>query len=293
MKKTILLALLLAPLPAAAQGGRPPAPAASLGTSFSYASPDGLITRRAGLSGEAALGEIAGLKLRLAVEGAHLRSLGSDHFPEELYKTDLRLSAEDKKTRLGLNLGSSSDRPFHSPSETDLGITFSRTFSEKGPHAWLWGFNYSTRRSFLRGMPFPFIGYRYVTQDLTIIAPFLARWQASKKVSFSASMQPPKYFRLAAVWRPLPFVSAELEGGTALEQFLPAGRPDKGEAFYYETSYLTLKPSVYVTRRLQLTPSLGWQFRSSHYTGSSYDDHRGRTRLPGGPMFSLAAKHDF
>ena len=53
MKKALLLALLLSPLPAAAQGGRPPAPAASVTAAFNYATPDGLISRRAGLLGEA------------------------------------------------------------------------------------------------------------------------------------------------------------------------------------------------------------------------------------------------
>jgi hypothetical protein len=293
MKNRILLLLLLAAPAAASAQGRPAAPAASLGMNFSYASPDGLITRRAGVNGEAGLGEAAGLKLRLSAAAEHLRGLGGTPFPAELYKTGLRLTAENRRDRLALSLESNSDRPYHSPSETDLGFTFTRTFSEKGPHAWLWGLNYSTRRTFLRSMPFPFIGYRYVTERLTIVAPFMARWQASKKISFSATLQPPKYFRLAAAWRPLPFVNAELEGGTALEQFLPAGRPDKSEAFYYETSYVTLKPSVNFSRALQLTPSLGWQLKSSHYTGSSYDDHRGRTRLPGGPSFGLAVKYDF
>ncbi len=287
-----LAVLALCPAGAAAQG-RPPAPAASLGTSISYASPDGLITRRAGVNGEAALGRAAGLALRLSASAEHLRGLGGTPFPEELYKTGLRLTAESKRDRLLLGVESNSDRPYHSPAETDLGLTYSRTFSEKGPHAWLWGFTYSTRRSFLRGMPFPFIGYRYVTEKVTIIAPFMARWQAAKKLSFSASLQPPKYFRLAAAWRPLPFASAELEGGTALEQYLLSGRPDKGEAFYYEISYLTLKPSVYLSRRLQVTPSLGWQFKSSHYTGTRYDDRNARTRLPGGPLLSFAAKYDF
>lgn len=292
MKTAAILLLLALPLPAAAQG-RPPAPAASLGTSFSYAAPDGLMTRRAGLNGEAALGAAAGLKFRLSAAAEHLRGLGGDPFPGELYKTALRLTAEDRRHRLALALESNSDRPFHSASETDLGFTFSRAFGERGPHSWLWGVNYSSRRSFLRGMPFPFLGYSYVTERLTIVAPFMARWRASKKISLSASLQPPKYFRLAASWRPLPFASAELEGGTALEQFLPAGRPDKGEAFYYETSYVALKPSVHLSRGLQLTPSLGWQLKSSHYTGSSYDDRRGRTSLPGGPSLGLAVKYDF
>lgn len=280
------------PLSAAAQPG-PPKPAAALGASFAYAAPDGLISRRTGVSGEAALGSAAGFSLRASADLAHLRNISAGYFPGELYKAGFGLTAENKGTRLALSLHSNSDRPFNSPSETDLGLTFSSTFSEKNGSAWMWGMNYSTRRSFMRGMPLPFISYRYTSKDFMFMLPFMARWQASRTLALSASYQPVKYFKLGLNWRPLPFFRAELEGGTALEQFLPAGRGDKSQALFYEASYVSLKPSLHLSRRFEITPALGWQFSGLYYTGARYDDYKAKTRLHGGPTCGLSAKYNF
>ena len=298
----------LLPLSAAAQGRppdtgataasgpaalRPPKPAASLGASFSYAAPAGLISRRTGVSGETALGTAAGFSLRAAADLAHLRNIAAGDFPGELYRVGLKLTAEKGETRLALNLNSNSDRPFHSPSETDLGLNFMALLSENNGSAWLWGLNYSTRRSFLRGMPLPFITYRYTSRNLMVALPFIIRWQAGRTLALSASYVPVKYFKAGLSWRPRPFLRAELEGGTALEQFLPAGRSDKGRALFYEASYLSLKPSLAFSRNFEITPALGWQFGGLYYTGGRYDEYIGKTRLRGGPSFGLSTKYSF
>jgi len=272
---------------------RPPKPGTSLGASFSYAAPDGLISRRTGVSGETALGSTGGFSVRAAADLAHLRSVGAGYFPGELYRTGLKLTAERGETRLAVNLNSNSDRPFHSPSETDLGFNFSALLSENNGSAWLWGLNYSTRRSFLRGMPLPFITYRYTSRNLMIALPFLVRWQASRTLAVSASYLPVKSFKAGLSWRPLPFFRAELEGGTALEQFLPAGRSDKSQALFYQASYVSLKPSISFSRNLEITPGLGWQFSGLYYTGARYDEYKAKTRLRGGPSFGLSTKYSF
>lgn len=291
MNLSLALCLLL-PTAAAAQGG-PPKPAATLGASLSYAAPEGLISRRTGFSSEAALGETAGFSLRAAADLEHLRNLAVGYFPGKLYKAGFKLTAEKGDTRLALNLNSNSDRPFNSPSETDLGLTFTALLSENNGSAWLWGLNYSSRRPFLRGMPLPFITYRYTSKTLMVALPFMVRWQASKTLALSASYQPVKYFKAGLSWRPLPFFRAELEGGTALEQFLPAGRKDKSQALYYEASYISLKPSLSFSRAFELTPALGWQFTGLYYTGARYDDYKAKTRLRGGPTLGLSAKYNF
>ena len=291
LRLTAALGFLL-PLSAAAQSG-PPKPAAALDVSFSRSAPEGLISRRTGLSGEAALGSAAGFSLRASADLAHLRNIEGGYFPGELYKAGFGLTAENKKIRLAVNLNSNSDRPFNSPSETDLGFTFSKTFAESKGSAWLWGLNYSTRRSFMRGMPIPFITYRYTSRNFMFALPFLARWQASSTLALSASYQPVKYFKAGLNWRPLPFFRADLEGGIALEQFLPAGRSDKSQALFYEASYVSLKPSLAFSRGFELTPALGWQFSGLYYTGARYDDYKAKTRLRGGPALGLAAKYNF
>lgn len=291
MKLKLALCFLL-PVSAYAQGG-PPKPAASLGASFAYSSPEGLISRRTGVTGEAGLGQAAGFDLRAAADLAHLRGISAGYFPGELYRVGLRLTAEKKETRLTVTLNSNSDRPFNSPSETDLGFNFSALLSENNGSAWLWGLNYSTRRSFARGMPLPFITYRYASKNLTLFLPFIVRWQASETLSVSASYQPVKYFKAGLNWRPLPFFRAELEGGVALEQYLPAGRSDKSQALFYEASYVSLKPSVFLSRNFELTQAVGWQFRGLYYTGARYDDYKAKTRLRGGPSVGLSAKYSF
>ena len=292
MVKLKLALCFLLPAAAAAQSG-PPKPAASLGASFSYSSPEGLISRRTGVTGEAALGSASGFALRASADLAHLRGISAGYFPGELYRVGLRLTAEKTDTRLALTLNSNSDRPFNSPSETDLGFNFPALLSENNGSAWLWGLNYSTRRSFARGLPLPFITYRYTSKNLTLLLPFMLRWQASRTLSVSASYQPVKYFKAGLNWRPLPFFRAELEGGIALEQYLPAGRSDKSQALFYEASYISLKPSIALSRGFELTQSVGWQFRGLYYTGARYDDYKAKTRLRGGPTLGLAAKYSF
>lgn len=290
------LFILLAPAALAAQGvaaGRPPKPAFSAEAALNCAAPDGLASRRSELKTEAALGKAGGLELRASASGAHIRSRADGYFPPELYKTGLTLSAEDARTRAWVTLNSNSDRPYHSPSETDLGIHFTRTFRESGPHAWYYGLMYSTRRSFLRGVPLPFAGYRYTTRDFQFVLPFLARWQVSRTVALSASYQPVKYYRVSASWRPVPFAGAALEAGKSLDQYFTAGRPHKEEALYTETNFAALKPDMAVSKRLKLAAELGWQWRGRYYTGKAYDDHHSKVRTGSGGVAGLSAKYSF
>jgi len=273
--------------------GRPAKPAAALSLYTAYAAPEGLISRRTGAAGEAALGKAAGVALRATADLAHIRSLGGGYFPGELYRAAFGLSAEKGRTRLAVNLNSNSDRPFNSPSETDLGFTFTHDLPDGGRSTWLLGVNYSTRRSFLRGVPLPFLGYRYATKDLTLVLPFLVRWQATRRLAFSASYQPVKYFKAGLNWRPRPYFRADLEGGLALEQFLPAGRSDKSEELFYQTAYLTLKPVVSLSSKFEVTPALGWQFSGLYYRGARYDEFKDKVRLRGGPTCGLSAKYAF
>lgn len=300
MTKALITAFLLAlPQLAAAQAqpltaeGRPKKPRAALSAVYSHSSLANMKVTRAGARGEALLGRAGTLELRAIAEASRINTHSSGYFPSQLYKTGFTITAENKATRLAVNLNSNSDEPFYSPSETDLGFNFSRTFSERGAHAWLFGLIYSTRRSYARSLPLPFITYRYASKDLFLLFPFMLRWQASAEISFTASYQPVKYYRLSANWRPAPFFNATLEGGTTLEQFLLAGRPVKGEALYHETSFLLLKPEFYLSRRLRLGAELGWQFSGAYYTGRAYDDHRNRTSAGSGRRAGLAAGYSF
>lgn len=286
-----LLCLLTLAAPAAAQFGGPPETA--LGTAF-LSSDDKLALRRTSLNGGAMLGTAGAFKLNLNGSLTHIQSSASNYFPGELYRTALNLSANDHGLRLAMMLNSDSDKPYYSAKETDLGFNVMKELPEPGTRGlWMLGLNYSSRRSFLRGIPIPYVSYKYAGEKLMIVLPFMLRWQAGKELAFSASWQPVKYYKLGVNWRPGKIFSADLEGGTGLEQYLVARRTDKGDSLYLETSYITLKPALRLSRRLELGASLGWQFSGRYYTGHRYDEYHYKHRTGGGGIGGVSLKYVF
>ncbi|HBE88028.1 MAG TPA: hypothetical protein DDW67_02680, partial [Elusimicrobia bacterium] len=275
-----LLALLAAP--AAAQWGGPPEPGSSAKTSFSIAGGD-LRERRSGLETSVALGKAGAYAFSLSGGLEHMNTSGRGYFPGELYKASLGLSARNGGVSFSLGARSDSDRPYNSSSETDLGFNFTRELGKNGSRGvWLAGLNYSSRRSFLRGLPVPFVSYRYISEKWTVFVPFMVQWRPGGDMSYSFRWRPVRYFSLAAAWRPPGPFGAELEGGIGLEQFLLAGRPDTGDSLYLETPFIAFKPSMRLPGRFTLTAEAGWHFDGRYYTGRKYDDHGLQTDIDGG-----------
>lgn len=286
-----LLCLLALAAPAAAQFSGPPETA--LTAAFTNTD-DILMMRRSSLNGGAMLGNVGIFKLNLNANLTHIQSSASGYFPGEIYRTGLNLNASDHGLRLAAILNSDSDKPYHSAKETDLGFNIMKELPEPGTRGvWMLGLNYSTRRSFLRGIPIPYISYKYASENLMIALPFILRWQAGKELAFSAMWQPVKYYKLGVNWRPNKVFSADLEGGTSLEQYLVARRTDKGDSLYLETSYLTLKPALKLSRHLELGASLGWQFSGRYYTGRRYDEYHYKHRTGSGGISGLSLKYTF
>ncbi len=277
--------------PSAAQFGPPPGPYAA--AAFTYTGGE-LCQSVSRVSAESPLGRPAGIALSAAASAARMDYCANGYFPGTLYKDDLRLTARRGPDSATVTLTSASDEPFHSPSETDLGINLSRELSEPGARGvWTLGVNYATRRAFLRSMPMPYLGYRYSYDGLSFMLPFMVRWQFAEKLAFSASWQPVKYYKLGLNWKPSETFRADLEGGTGLDQFLPAGRPDKSEALYLQTSSVALKPAVRLSPAAELGAELGWRFKGMYYMGSRYDEYRERRRFNGGASAGLSFKYSF
>lgn len=293
--KKVLAALLISLLPAAAaaQWGGPPERGTSATPSFSIDGGD-LHARRSGLHTSVAMGASGGYAFSLAGGLEHIRTSGSGYFPGELYKASLGFSAVNGGVSFSLGARSDSDRPYNSSSETDLGFNFTRELGADGARGmWLAGLNYSSRRSFLRGAPIPFVSYRYLSAKWTVFVPFMVQWRPGGDMSYSFRWQPVKYFRLAAAWRPPGPFSAELEGGIGLEQFLLADRPDTGDALYLETPFIAFKPSMRLPGRVLLTAEAGWQFDGRYYTGRNYNDYGLSTDVDDGAFAGLSLKKTF
>jgi hypothetical protein len=253
-----------------------------------------LDSRSQTLSAGVPLGSAGGFSLRAGAGATRLETSGSGYFPGELYKTGFSLNAQEDGLRAGLTLNSDSDKPFYSRYETSLGFNLTKELPDGSAHGvWLLGLNYSTRRAFWRAVPMPFISYRYVSDKVTLLLPFMVLWRPQKDLSFSASWQPVKYYRLAMSWKASRILTAELEGGNGLEQFFLSGRADRSSALYLQTTHLTLKPVFAVSKHLDLTPSAGWQFRGLYYTGDRYDDYHDKVSVKGGAVFGLSAKYLF
>jgi len=292
-KNLLAAALILLPsADAAAQWGEPPA-GTSVEPSVSLAGGD-LHPRRSGVRTAVLLGRAGGYAFHLSGGLEHIGTSGHGYFPDELYKASLGFSAVDGGISFSLGARSDSDRPYNSSSETDLGFNFTKELGKNGARGvWLAGLNYSSRRSFMRGLPVPFLSYRYISDKWTFFAPFMVQWRPGGDMHYSFRWKPVKYFSLTAAWRPPGPFAAELEGGVGLEQFLLADRPDTGDSLYLETPYLVFRPSLRLPGRFTLTAEAGWQFDGRYYTGSDYNDLGLKTDVDGGAYAGLSLKKAF
>jgi len=190
MKTLTLALLLLLPSLAAAQGrGRPPAED-HLQLSSDFSGRDGFDSRSAGLRAAFGLGQAGGYALSGSAGVEQHRTWTRGWFPGEVYDTSFGLRAAGRKWTFGAGARSNSDRPFNSPSETDLNLDASTVLRRRGPHSVLFGVNYSSRRSFLKGVPFPYLSYSYTGERLTVFFPFALRWKISEASSLQASYVP-------------------------------------------------------------------------------------------------------
>ncbi len=293
MKKIALLMLLCLPLSAASQGrGRQQAPD-NLSVASSFSGRDGFDSRSAGFASAFSLGRLGGYAFGAAAAAEHRRTWTAGDFPAELYETSLGLRAAGKKWSFGAGVKSNSDRPYHSPSETDLTLDAVTTFRRSGPHSFLFGVNYSSRRSFLRGVPFPFISYSYTSERLTVFFPFSLKWKTSERGELAATYFPPKYFSLGYSQKVSGALALELSGGLQLSQYQLAGRPDKDYSLFLEQPHAGLATRVTPAAGLELSLRTAWGFRGRYFSGRQYDDHRARTRVGAGPLIGLNLKKIF
>lgn len=300
--RTAALILLLAALPAAAAAQALYAPdgpgQADAGRSWvfagaGYSDAENLAARTARAAARAGLGEAAGCKLSLEAGFSAGRIIKDGWLPGELYDAGLRLSARGKKNFFTAGLRSASDRPFHSAHETDVSLNAARTVSRSGPHSFSAGLAYSSRRSFARNIPFPYVSYNYQSEKLTFRLPFAVSWRPAPDYEFSASYMPPKYFQAAAAWKASPELTLKAEYILTAAQYDLAGRPDKKYSVFIEQPAAGLRTSYKTSGNYTLFLYTGWSLGGRYYRGKTYDDYRDKTHIRGAPAVSLGAARLF
>ncbi|MDA8242643.1 MAG: hypothetical protein M0025_00785 [Elusimicrobia bacterium] len=285
----LLLALLL-PAGAAAQGLGPGAdpyradirrPFVAAGAGYSDA--EGLRHRSARVSGNAVLRP--GLTLEAGFSDH--RILRDGWLPGELYTADLRLNARTRRYAFSAGVRSSSDRLFYSASETDLSLNAAKVLSAEGRHRLSFGLAYSSRRSFARGYPFPYLLYTYRTETLVFNLPFSALWRPSPDYEVSASYMPPKYCKLGLARRLTAEVKLGAEYSFSALQYDLAHRQDKSASTYIEQRSAGLTADYAPAGDYRLAAWAGWALRGRYYDGRTYDEHRDAVTTRPGPALAL------
>lgn len=293
MKKIFLLAVLLLPSPAAAQGrGRPPE-RDQLTLNLSFSGRQGFDSRSAGFRSAFGLGGAGGFAFSGTAGGMHTRVWDRGYFPGEVYDSDLGAAARGKDWNFSAGARSNSDRPFNSLAETDLNLDASRSVSRRGPHTVLLGLNYSSRRSFLRGLPLPYLSYSYNTERLNLFFPFAVKWRPADGGEFSATYFPPRYFTAAYRQKLGSLFALSLQGGLQLNQYLLAGRPDKDLSLFLEQPYAGLRAELIPEKEWAVSLWTCWSFRGRYFTGKQYDDHHDTVRIGAGPAATLSLRRLF
>lgn len=290
----LLLLLLLLPAAAAAQGRRGPGRQPDqLTVASSFSGRENFDSRSAGLSGNSGLGKAGAYSFSGSAGLTQHRIWTRGPFPGELYDAHLGLKAAGPKWSFGAGARSNSDRPYASVHETDLSLDASTTLRRRGPHTLLFGVNYSSRRSFFRGIPFPYLAYSYVTEKLQLFFPFSLKWKISESSELAAAYLPPRGFNLAVSRKVSRTLSLELAGGLRASQYLLADRPDNDDILFLERPYAELKVSVTPRGWPELELTAGHGFEGRYFTGRQYDEHHDKVNVRSGPAAGLAVRRLF
>ncbi len=193
----------------------------------------------------------------------------------------------DKNTwGLSGNYGSASDKPFDSADVSAFDLTLTRKISKTPTSSWIYFLNYSNNRTILNNIPLPGFAYTFVEEDKTsggvIGLPFVTYWlRPTEKLSMSVFYLIPAKLNLQAGYMISgPFqLNVKLEHGQ--QTFFRAGRADKKEQIYYETSKAALSVKTFLGKDTFFDLEYARIFNRSLYNGTSaFEETSERLRMP-------------
>ena len=219
-------------------------------------------------------------------------------FPQGLW--DLRFGTQYRQ-RLdngwivggSVNIGSASDKPFHSYDELAIHGTGVARVPDGDRNAWLFFANYSNNREFLNHVPIPGFGYWYSPSDrLTIVAGFPFIYLHA--VPYEGYAIDASYFPVHNAHLKLSkSLMKDLMLYTAFqwrnEIYFRAGRSDSNARLFYYEKRVAAGVEYNIGGNLTLDLSGGYAFDRFYFEGENYSD-RNLNRLEIGDSPFVSAR---
>jgi uncharacterized protein DUF6268 len=217
-------------------------------------------------------------------------------FPEDLW--DLRLGVtyrrivqDDWLIGAKLGIGSASDAPFGSDSETEVSVLGFLRIPHQERNAWLFFLAFQTGLDSVDSIPLPGVGYHWVSSE---------KFQAVLGVPFLwARYRPVERLTLQASWRMLYTVNAEASYQIADDlslyaaydwddqRFLREGRRDDDDRLYYYEQRVSGGLRWKLHEHASINVGGGYAFRRFWFEGEDYGDRdQNRFFLGDGPFLA-------
>lgn len=179
-------------------------------------------------------------------------------------------------------IGSASDKPFHSEDEWLIRGTGWLMVPTEGRDAWLFFLSYSNTRDFLPHAPLPGAAYSWHVNDKLhwlVGFPYTRlSWEPIDRLELEASYFFPRTIHARIGYRVLENVKVYGGYDWDYEQWFRAGRSDYEDGIFYYEQRVSTGVRWEITDSIYVDASGGYAFDRMFFEGEDYDD-RGTDRI--------------
>jgi hypothetical protein len=189
-----------------------------------------------------------------------------------------------------LNVGSASDKPFHSIDEMTLGASGFLRIPQGEHNAWLFTLSYSPTSEL--NIPIPGVAYFYAPSEwfqATIGIPFaMVNYRPTEDLSFQVSYMLVRTVHARATYRLAPRLRLYAAFDWGNESYFLAARPDERDRFFYYDTQVSAGVQWWLAKQVSLDLSGGYVFDRFYFEGHNYNDRNfNRVDVGDGPFASL------
>lgn len=239
----------------------------------------------------------AGRPVRLRGWASELRTDADGYLPASLYRVGAGVSGAFGRELWDVSVESVADRPFRSWSETQAGGRWSRRYPLRPGDSLQVGLAYQTNRSFLPGIPLPFLVWSRMRPSGTVMVglPFTRfEWTPRERLAVrgSAMLVGQAGGSVAAEWAFTENLKVAVEWAMARESYLMHDREHRDDRLNLDRRTAVARITRSLGRAGELSLYAGGAFRSRYYRtdrkGDREDTERQNDSVLGGANWSMA-----